>query len=54
MDLKLEIGISSMILLVMFPLSLSSQWESKGQWDFLGGTNPDIFLMGITKEHRLP
>lgn len=42
-----------MILLVMFPLSLSSQWESKGQQDFLDGTNPDIFLMEITKEHRL-
>lgn len=31
MDLKLEIGIFSMILLIMFPLSLSSQWESKDQ-----------------------
>jgi hypothetical protein len=50
--LKLEIEISSVILLVMVPLSSSSQWEFKSQRDILGGTNPVIFPVEITKDHR--
>lgn len=46
-NLKQEIEISSVILPGdVFPLSSSSQWESKSRQDIHGGTKPVIFPSG--------